>query len=102
MDMWNIYDTSGGRNMKRQKIKEKTEPVFIRPNLKGFLEKSKIDLKIKNNKFYGMSETLMYYLEDSKLFRNDWLKYCGVEEGTLKILEFEGEDLLVLISKCHS
>lgn len=86
----------------KKKIKEKTEPVFIRPNLKGFLEKSKIDLKIKNNKFYGMSETLMYYLEDSKLFRNDWLKYIGVKEETRNIFEFEGEDLLILITRCHS
>ena len=80
--------------------KEKTEPIFIRPNLKGFMEKIKIDLKAENGKFYGISETLMYYLEDSKLFRNDWLKYLGVDEETIKIFEFElCKDLLSVIHK---
>lgn len=83
-------------------MKEKNEPIFIRPQLKGFLEKSKMELKAKNNKFYGMNETLMYYLEDSVLFRNDWLKYRGVKGETIKIFEFEGDDLLILITRCYS
>lgn len=62
----------------KKKNKEKTEAIFIRNKLKSFLEEKKMVLKKEKGKFYGIPETLMYYLEDSDKFKGDYTKYCEV------------------------
>ncbi len=80
--------------------KGKSEPINIRSALKDFLESRKLIFKNRVGKFVGMSEILMYYLEDSKLFINDYSEYCGdpiIEK--CDVLQFIDDDLLGLLTK---
>lgn len=83
-------------------VKEKTEPIDVGVRLKSFLNIKKVELKDENNSFYTIDDTLMYYLTSSKVFLDDFSEFIGapiVVGDTDKILNYYGDDLLLLLTK---
>ena len=68
------------------------ETIYIRTQLKEFLENQKNPLKRRVGRFLAITERLTYYLADSEMFLKDFKKFVAFQEES-------DEDLLELLTK---
>lgn len=76
-----------------------TESINIKPILKRFLEKKKIDFKEETGEFYGVSAVLMRYLEGNTKFLMDFQAYCKEKRERNSSEETTQDELLGLLTK---
>ena len=91
--------------MNKKFKKETLQSINIKPVLKRFMEKKKLDFKEETGEFHGMTAVLMRYLEGNTDFLMDFQTYCKEKRekenipGPEKILEQDKGDLLGLLTK---
>jgi len=90
--------------MNKKFKKETLQSINLKPILKRFLEKKKLDFKEETGEFHGMTAVLMRYLEGNTDFLMDFQTYCKEKRekeipDAEKILEQDKGDLLGLLTK---